>query len=145
MSESRPAALTPTPQAVLSGAVVEALHKAYDTGDWLDWRRTPQGSTNISFFVTASSGRYVLRCSTARKSLDAIRFEVRLIEYLRARDYPAPAIIRTRRVRTVFFRSLSLLLLPRTWPNRALSKMGECLRSGIEFLVERGDFVFKEL
>jgi Ser/Thr protein kinase RdoA (MazF antagonist) len=97
VSESRPAALIPTPQAVLSGAVVEALHKAYDIGDWLDWRRTPQGSTNISFFVTASSGRYVLRCSTARKSLDAIRFEVQLIEYLRARDYPAPAIIRTRR------------------------------------------------
>ena len=52
------------------------LGKTYDIGDWLDWQRTPQGSTNISFFVTASSGRYVLRCSTARKSLDAMRFEV---------------------------------------------------------------------
>jgi Ser/Thr protein kinase RdoA (MazF antagonist) len=97
VSESRQLVLTPTPQAVLSSAVVDALRKAYDIGDWLDWQRTPQGSTNISFFVTASSGRYVLRCSTARKSLDAMRFEVQLIGYLRARGYPAPVIIPTRR------------------------------------------------
>jgi homoserine kinase type II len=83
--------------AVLPHQVVEALRKAYDIGDWLDWQRTPQGSTNISFFVTTSSGRYVLRCSTARKSLDAMRFEVQLIEYLRNRGYPAPTIIQTRR------------------------------------------------
>jgi len=96
VSESRRPVLTPTPQAILSSAVVEALGRAYDIGDWLDWQRTPQGSTNISFFVTASSGRYVLRCSTARKSLDAMRFEVQLIGYLHQRDYPAPAIIPTR-------------------------------------------------
>jgi Ser/Thr protein kinase RdoA (MazF antagonist) len=97
VSESRQPVLTPTPQAVLSSAVVDALSKTYDIGDWRDWRRTPQGSTNISFFVSASSGRYVLRCSTARKSLDAMRFEVQLIGYLRKRGYPAPTIIPTRR------------------------------------------------
>ena len=85
------------PQDVLSSAVVNVLSKTYDIGDWLDWQRTPQGSTNISFFVTASSGRYVLRCSTARKSLDAMRFEVQLIGYLRKRGYPAPTIIPTWR------------------------------------------------
>jgi homoserine kinase type II len=82
---------------VIPHQVVDALCKIYDIGDWLDWQRTPQGSTNISFFVTASSGRYVLRCSTARKSLDAMRFEVQLIGYLRNRGYPAPTIIQTRR------------------------------------------------
>ena len=97
MSESRRPVLTPTNRDVLPYEVVDALGKAYKIGDWLDWQRTPQGSTNISFFVTASSGRYVLRCSTARKSLDAMQFEVRLIEYLRERGYPAPAIIPTRR------------------------------------------------
>jgi Ser/Thr protein kinase RdoA (MazF antagonist) len=97
VSESRRPVLAPTHRDVLSSAVVNALRKAYDIGDWLDWQRTPQGSTNISFFVTASSGRYVLRCSTARKSLDAMRFEVQLIGYLRKRGYPAPAIIPTRR------------------------------------------------
>jgi Ser/Thr protein kinase RdoA (MazF antagonist) len=94
---SRRPVQTPIIRDILSHQVVDALRKAYDIGDWLDWQRTPQGSTNISFFVTASSGRYVLRCSTARKTLDAMRFEVRLIGYLRARGYPAPAIIPTRR------------------------------------------------
>lgn len=96
MSIPRRTALTPTPRGVLSSEVVDALRHAYDIGDWLEWRRTPQGSTNISFFVTAASGRYVLRCSTTRKSLDALQFELRLIGYLRDRSYPAPAIIPTR-------------------------------------------------
>jgi Ser/Thr protein kinase RdoA (MazF antagonist) len=94
--ESRRPVLTPAPMAALPGAVVGALSKAYDIGDWIDWQRTPQGSTNVSFFVTASSGRYVLRCSTTRKSLDAMRFEVQLIGYLCNRGYPAPVIILTR-------------------------------------------------
>jgi homoserine kinase type II len=97
VSESRRSVLPQTNRDVLPHEVVDALGKAYDVGDWLDWQRTPQGSTNISFFVTASSGRYVLRRSTARKSLDAMRFEVQLIGYLRDRGYPAPAIIPTRR------------------------------------------------
>ena len=96
MSEPRRPVLDRTHRDVLPHEVVDALGQAYNIGDWLDWRRTPQGSTNISFFVTASSGRYVLRCSTARKSRDAMQFEIRLIEYLRTRGYPAPAIIPTR-------------------------------------------------
>jgi homoserine kinase type II len=94
--ESRRTVQARIDQNVLPQQVVEALRKAYDIGDWLDWQRTPQGSTNISFFVTTSSGRYVLRCSTARKSLDAMRFEMQLIGYLRNRGYPAPVIILTR-------------------------------------------------
>jgi Ser/Thr protein kinase RdoA (MazF antagonist) len=97
VSESRRPVLDRTNRDVLPNEVVDALGEAFNVGDWLDWQRTPQGSTNISFFVTASSGRYVLRCSTARKSLDAMQFEIRLIEYLRERGYPAPAIIPTRR------------------------------------------------
>ena len=97
MFESRRTVQARIDRDVLPHQVVEALRKAYDIGEWCDWQRTPQGSTNISFFVTTSSGRYVLRCSTARKSLDAMRFEVQLIGYLRNRGYPAPTIIQTRR------------------------------------------------
>ena len=96
MFESRRTVQVHANRDVLPPQVVDALSKAYDIGEWLDWQRTPQGSTNISFFVTASSGRYVLRCSTARKSLDAVRFEVQLIGYLRNRGYPTPTIIQTR-------------------------------------------------
>ena len=67
--------LTPTDRDVLSREAVDVLRQAYDIGDWLAWQRTPKGSSNVSFFVTASSGRYVLRRSHSRKSVDAIRFE----------------------------------------------------------------------
>ena len=51
---------TPTDRDVLSSEAVDVLRQAYDIGDWLAWQRTPKSSFNVSFFVTASSGRYVL-------------------------------------------------------------------------------------
>jgi Ser/Thr protein kinase RdoA (MazF antagonist) len=81
---------------VLPDEVRGTLLGAYDLGDWLVWQRTPKGSSNVSFFVTTSSGKYVLRCSNSRKSEASLRFEVRLIEYLRRRGYPAPEIIPSR-------------------------------------------------
>jgi Ser/Thr protein kinase RdoA (MazF antagonist) len=85
---------------VLPDEAVAMLRRAYDTGDWLSWERIQGGRSNHTFFVTASSGNYVLRRSNTRKSVgknaEAVRFEVRLIDYLRERGYPAPQIIPTR-------------------------------------------------
>ena len=69
------------------------LSRAYGTGGWTECRRTPKGSSNICFFVTSPSGRYVLRLSNSRKDLESLRFEIRLIEFLRARGYPAPELM----------------------------------------------------
>lgn len=80
----------------LSNQVVAQLHHAYNIGDWLDWRRTPKGSSNVSFFVTTSSGKYVLRRSNERKRVEAIKFELRLINYLAALGYPVPTVASTR-------------------------------------------------
>ena len=88
--------LTPTDRDVLSSEAVDALRQAYDIGNWLDWQRTPKGSSNVSFFVTASSGKYVLRRSHSRKNVEAIRFEIKLIDYLREKGYPAPDLVMTR-------------------------------------------------
>lgn len=74
---------------------VEALQRVYHLGEWLEWKRTPKGSSNVSFFLTTTAGRYVLRRSNGRKTGVALRFEVRLIEYLRSRGYLAPEPIRT--------------------------------------------------
>ena len=84
---------------VVLDEVVDVLGRAYDVGDWVAWRRTSTGSANLSFFVTASSGEYVLRCSRAfsRKTVDGLKFEVRLIEYLREQGYPAPQLVPSRR------------------------------------------------
>ena len=87
-------------QVVLTGADVDLLRRVYDIGEWFTWDRTPTGYTNHSFFIAASTGKYVLRRSNMhwkiRKGADAMRFEARLIEYLRERGYPAPRIIPTR-------------------------------------------------
>jgi homoserine kinase type II len=87
-------------QVVLTGADVDLLRRVYDIGEWFTWDRTPTGYTNHSFFIAASTGKYVLRRSNMdwkiRKGADAMRFEVRLIDHLRERGYPAPQIIPTR-------------------------------------------------
>jgi Ser/Thr protein kinase RdoA (MazF antagonist) len=81
---------------LLPDEVIEMLRGAYDIGDWLSWERILEGRSNHSFFVTASSGNYVLRRSNTRKNAEAVRFEVRIIDHLRERGYPAPQIIPTR-------------------------------------------------
>src|SRR5215208_7605381 len=81
---------------VLPDEAVDMLHRAYDIGDWLSWERILEGRSNHSFFVTASTGNYVLRRSNTRKNAEAVRFEVRIIDHLRERGYPAPQIIPTR-------------------------------------------------
>jgi homoserine kinase type II len=79
----------------LAPDTLERLRAAYDLGEWLIWQRTP-GSTNRSFFVTTTTGEYVLRLSNQRKTEAARRYEVTLIEYLRAAGYPAPRVVPTR-------------------------------------------------
>jgi homoserine kinase type II len=81
---------------VLPDEAIEILRRSYDIGDWLSWERILEGRSNHSFFVTASTGNYVLRRSNPRKDAEAVRFEVRLIDHLRERGYPAPRIIPTR-------------------------------------------------
>src|SRR5215211_3220981 len=87
-------------QVVLTGADVDLLRRVYEIGEWFTWDRTPTGYTNHSFFIAASTGKYVLRRSNMdrkiRKGADAMRVEVRLIDHLRERGYPAPQIIPTQ-------------------------------------------------
>jgi homoserine kinase type II len=100
MSETRERTLATERQVVLTNVAVDLLRRAYGVGDWFSWDRTPTGYSNHSFFIIASSGNYVLRRSniyrSVRKGAEAMEFEVRLIEHLRQRGYPAPRIIPTR-------------------------------------------------
>ena len=100
MSKTAEHSMAAKQQGVLTGADVDLLRRVYDIGEWLSWDRTPTGYTNHSFFIAASSGKYVLRRSNIhwkiRKGADAMKFEVRLIDHLRERGYPAPQIIPTR-------------------------------------------------
>lgn len=80
----------------LAEEVLATLRSGYDLGQWLAWHRTPEGTANVSFFVSTMKGEYVLRVSNGRKTEASMRFELRLIEYLRAHGYPAPRVVPTR-------------------------------------------------
>lgn len=81
---------------VLPDQVVARLSDIYDIGAWLEWMRTPKGSSNVSFFVTSTTGEYVLRRSNAHKSEESIRFELKLIDHLAERNYRVPKVVSTR-------------------------------------------------
>lgn len=74
----------------------EALGELWDLGQWRDWRRTPRGNANRSYFVTTDTGQYVARISNHRKTEKAMAAEVALLEHLLARDFPAPRVVPTR-------------------------------------------------
>ncbi len=75
---------------------VDGVARVWDLGRWEDWRRTPKGSTNTSYFVTTDRDRFVVRVSNPRKTEAGMDQEVALLEHLRARGYPAPAVVPTR-------------------------------------------------
>lgn len=79
----------------LDDDVVDTLRTVYDLGEWLEWRRTPKGSSNRSFFITTTRGEFVLRVSNDRKTEAGMRFEVRLLEHLISQGYPAPRVVPT--------------------------------------------------
>jgi homoserine kinase type II len=75
---------------------VDGVARAWDLGRWGDWHRTPKGSTNTTYFVTTDRGRFVVRVSNPRKTEPGMVQEVALLGHLRARGYPAPAVVATR-------------------------------------------------
>lgn len=78
-----------------TGQVGAILEEHYDLGPGLEWRRTEEGGSNMSFFVETAAGEYVLRLSNPRKAEDGLRFEVSLVTYLRQWGYPAPRVVPT--------------------------------------------------
>lgn len=83
-------------QTELSAEAVESLTAAYDIGEWQSCARTPKGHDNVSFFLSTSSDRYVLRRSGRRKVADSLRFEIELLDYLKEKGYPGPELVSTR-------------------------------------------------
>lgn len=77
-------------------ALFPVLEAAYDLGHWRAWRRTDQGSSNMSWFVQTDAGAVVLRRSHNLKTAAGAEFEFALIDHLRGHGYPAPPVQRTR-------------------------------------------------
>ena len=73
------------------------LSPAYDLGRWLRWEESPEGKSNVTFFVdTDRGGRFVLRRSHPQKTVEAAIFEAGLLDHLVSVGYPAPPVLRTR-------------------------------------------------
>ncbi|HLF40169.1 MAG TPA: phosphotransferase [Acidimicrobiia bacterium] len=74
----------------------DEVGRHWDLGPWQGWERTPSGSTNRSYFVTTDRGEFVARVSNPRKTERSLAAEVALLEHLRARGVPVPAVVATR-------------------------------------------------
>lgn len=72
------------------------LARQWDLGVFEQWRRTPRGNANRSYFVETDRGRFVARISNQRKTEDALAAEVALLEHLRDCEFPAPRVVPTR-------------------------------------------------
>lgn len=74
----------------------DEVGRSWDLGSWRGWERTPSGNTNRTYFVTTDRGEFVARISNARKTEGSLAAEVALLEHLRARGVPVPAVVPTR-------------------------------------------------
>jgi homoserine kinase type II len=74
----------------------EEVGRTWDLGQWKEWRRTPRGNANRSYFVTTDAGEFVARISNTRKTEQSMAAEVALLEHLCDRAFPAPQVVPTR-------------------------------------------------
>jgi homoserine kinase type II len=79
----------------LTGPRFDPLRRAYDLGEWVDWRQAERGSSELGF-LTTTRGRYAVRGWHENKTEAAMRFQSELLDFLGAGGYPAPREVPTR-------------------------------------------------
>lgn len=67
----------------------------YDLGQYQGSYPLSEGTVQTNYKVTTLEGAFVFRCYESR-SYESVLFEVNLIQYLRKRDYPCPALFKNR-------------------------------------------------
>lgn len=77
-------------------ADIAALLANYRVGDLEDIQTLTAGTVQTNLLVETSAGKYVLRIYRQNRSFDAVRFEVNVVNYLRARGYPCPGVVRRK-------------------------------------------------
>jgi Ser/Thr protein kinase RdoA (MazF antagonist) len=74
---------------------IEVLSSHYGLGAWQNCRPLAQ-TLNEHVRVTSDLGEVVVRRSRAEKTMADLRFEVELVDHVRAAGVPGPAFVRTR-------------------------------------------------
>lgn len=75
---------------------LDALRAQYDLGDWLECYPAPGGSRRDGVCVVTTRGEFAVRPIPASTTPAGIRFQVAVMEHLRAGGFPAPALVATR-------------------------------------------------
>lgn len=73
---------------------VERMLSNYDVGVIESVDRLTKGSVQINMLLQTQQGKFVLRYYQQARSFKSVLFEVNLIKYLRAKNYPCPAVLR---------------------------------------------------
>lgn len=74
----------------------------YNLGKLIHFEPIANGTVETNYFITTTLGKFVFRYYEER-SKESVQFEVNLIRYLKKRDYPCPAIYKSKHGRYVNF------------------------------------------
>jgi homoserine kinase len=78
-------------KTVFSQAGLQRILAAYDLGRFVRSEALQRGTVQTNYILHTTQGRYVLRYYENR-SEESVRFEIDLLTYLAARQYPCPAV-----------------------------------------------------
>jgi homoserine kinase type II len=81
-------------QSTISEADFEAIISFYNLGAYQGFETFSHGTIQTTILLKTSSGKYVLRYYEIRPEKHVL-FEIALFNYLKAKQYPVPSIIRT--------------------------------------------------
>lgn len=84
-------------EGILAQADVEAILARYDLGRLQEIVPLTAGTVQTNLLLQTTEGKVVLRWYKQNRTLEAVRFEVDLINYLSAHAYPCPAVVRDQR------------------------------------------------
>ncbi|OAA30202.1 serine kinase [Kosmotoga arenicorallina S304] len=87
-------------KTVLSKSDFIKLLSGYSLGELVRFEPIITGTVQTNYYLETTTGRYILRYYECRSEA-SVKFEVNLLNYLRKRDYPCPAVYKDKHGRYV--------------------------------------------
>ena len=88
-----------TNQSPMGKTAVEQILAHYDVGALVDLSPFTAGAVQTNLLLQTTRGNFVLRYYRQNRSVEAVQFEVNLLNYLTRHAYPCPGVIRNKRGR----------------------------------------------
>ncbi len=86
-----------TAQTAFSEHDLAEILAQYDVGTYQNARLFSEGKVQTNLFIQTTTGEFVLKYYG--RSVESVRFEINLLNYIRKRDFPCPAPVKNRQGR----------------------------------------------